>query len=167
MGPILCRHDPSGPHVGPMNLAIWVRRCLLAFYWWPIKCVVYLNMFHISGTYIPLQNVFTTWVALTYIPRIIIAPFCAWKKYVDFDTSLMKDKLSDALRKNTFRLIVIVYLFLWIVFTKLWWAVYNVNYKSTIIFIDAWNRVVYHMQVPKNQHLSRISPEFIGSGYTE
>ena len=24
MGPIWCRQDPGGPHVGPMNLAIWV-----------------------------------------------------------------------------------------------------------------------------------------------
>ena len=23
MGPIWCRQDPSGPHVGPMNFAIW------------------------------------------------------------------------------------------------------------------------------------------------
>ena len=23
MGPILGRQDPGGPHVGPMNLAIW------------------------------------------------------------------------------------------------------------------------------------------------
>ena len=30
MGPIWCRQDPGGPHVGPMNLAIWdveVGRC--------------------------------------------------------------------------------------------------------------------------------------------
>ena len=24
MGPIWGRHDPGGPHIGPMNLAIWV-----------------------------------------------------------------------------------------------------------------------------------------------
>ena len=25
MGPIWGRQDPGGPHVGPMNFAIWVR----------------------------------------------------------------------------------------------------------------------------------------------
>ena len=25
MGPIWCRQDPGGPHVGPMNFAIWVH----------------------------------------------------------------------------------------------------------------------------------------------
>ena len=27
MGPIWGRQDPGGPHVGPMNLAIWVIMC--------------------------------------------------------------------------------------------------------------------------------------------
>ena len=30
MGPIWGRHDPGGPHVGPMNFVIWVHRILLA-----------------------------------------------------------------------------------------------------------------------------------------
>ena len=30
MGPIWVRQDPGGPHVGPMNLAIWVSLILSA-----------------------------------------------------------------------------------------------------------------------------------------
>ena len=30
MGPIWGRHDPNGPHVGPMNFAVWVGSC------WPL-----------------------------------------------------------------------------------------------------------------------------------
>ena len=35
MGPIWGRRDPDGPHVGPMNFAIWVTRRYL-----PRKCKV-------------------------------------------------------------------------------------------------------------------------------
>ena len=39
MGPIWGRQDPGGPHVGPMNFAIWVRFCwcgqeMLSMYPW-------------------------------------------------------------------------------------------------------------------------------------
>ena len=29
MGPIWGRQDPGGPHVGPMNLAVWVGNCVV------------------------------------------------------------------------------------------------------------------------------------------
>ena len=32
MGPIWGRQDPGGPHVGPMNFAIWVTICKTAMY---------------------------------------------------------------------------------------------------------------------------------------
>ena len=31
MGPIWDRQDPGGPHVGPMNFAIWDVACFLDF----------------------------------------------------------------------------------------------------------------------------------------
>ena len=31
MGPISGRPDPGGPHVGPMNFAIWVRYHIILF----------------------------------------------------------------------------------------------------------------------------------------
>ena len=31
MGPIWGRQDPGGPHVGPMNLAIWAVKATMAF----------------------------------------------------------------------------------------------------------------------------------------
>ena len=36
MGPILGRQDPDGPHVGPMNFAIWVilKSCILSILKW-------------------------------------------------------------------------------------------------------------------------------------
>ena len=39
MGPIWGQQDPGGPHVGPMNFAIWVCCATLTSYWQALFCV--------------------------------------------------------------------------------------------------------------------------------
>ena len=44
MGPIWGRQDPGGPHVGPMNVAIWVQP-LVAHKWWKIVKIILKHPF--------------------------------------------------------------------------------------------------------------------------
>ena len=50
MGPIWGRQDPGGPHVGPMNFAIWVDRYRpTSQQTWGKRAPVYLSNQSISG----------------------------------------------------------------------------------------------------------------------
>ena len=47
VGPVWGRQDPGGPHVGPMNLAIWVSMHYITAlvpqcgHWWPVQFIMY------------------------------------------------------------------------------------------------------------------------------
>ena len=47
MGPIWGRQDPGGPHIGPMNFAIWIMLPVISSYdtdiaKWEPSCLLYL-----------------------------------------------------------------------------------------------------------------------------
>ena len=64
MGPIWGRQDPGGPHVGPMNFAIWVAQCHGLQYHSPALAITshqqIMHVFADGGKY--MNNIFSNYV---------------------------------------------------------------------------------------------------------
>ena len=56
MGPIWGRHHPGGPHVGPMNFAIWELNAILNMIWMAAKTAKMLTRIGIETHYIALKT---------------------------------------------------------------------------------------------------------------
>ena len=56
IGPIWGRQDPGGPHVGPMNFAIWVPVESHPFHSYPQNCCVWRYRFGVNLVWLPLKT---------------------------------------------------------------------------------------------------------------
>ena len=68
MGPIWDRQDPGGPHVGPMNFALWTSLCALI-----VDCII-RNEISIEINYISFRKI--KWNIICKKAAILTVPQC-------------------------------------------------------------------------------------------
>ena len=85
MGPIWGRQDPGGPHVGPMNFAIWnIFATLITCRWFSEKCTIGLTNMHTT-----IKKAKTTSMEFEYIYI-----------YIDLNVNIQITLLSQPQRPN-------------------------------------------------------------------